>query len=273
MTNGSNEKIDRRSNFLSVASRASSHHLVYNRDLLFLLNLSMKIKEHGLALDLGKFLLVRLVCMIGALFSLTLTVQCIHIAAGEILDDPKLATRQEALDVVLQQLRLVGQYAVDACDGDKQSAARILKRVFRLYSKSSFRQFVDVPAEFVRLIEHRAGKASSSIALNSRVLELIQFFAEEATPGDVLNALALGDSMQSYQPELLPILKKILTRGAATGSELSASLLRIKRARLRLGQLSNIGMKSARSPSTDDDPCCNRRVWKSMATGMLAMDK
>ena len=50
----SNEKQDRRTNFLFVASRASSHHLVYHRDLPLLLTLSMEIKEHSLALDLGK---------------------------------------------------------------------------------------------------------------------------------------------------------------------------------------------------------------------------
>jgi hypothetical protein len=41
--------------FLSVASRASSDHLSYRRDLPALLDLSMTVQEHDLALDLGKF--------------------------------------------------------------------------------------------------------------------------------------------------------------------------------------------------------------------------
>jgi hypothetical protein len=41
-------------NFYKVASRASSDHLAYRRDLVMLLDLSMAISEHELALDLGK---------------------------------------------------------------------------------------------------------------------------------------------------------------------------------------------------------------------------
>ena len=42
-------------NFVCVASRASSDHLSYRRDLAMLLDMSMKIHEHDLALDLGTF--------------------------------------------------------------------------------------------------------------------------------------------------------------------------------------------------------------------------
>lgn len=49
-----NVKSEFRLNFLSVASRASSHHLVYHRDLLFLLSESMSLMEHGLSLDIGE---------------------------------------------------------------------------------------------------------------------------------------------------------------------------------------------------------------------------
>ena len=50
---GSNEAKNQRDNFLAVASRTSSYHLVYHRDLLLLLNQSMSILEYGLSLDLG----------------------------------------------------------------------------------------------------------------------------------------------------------------------------------------------------------------------------
>ena len=45
----------RRNNFLHVASRTSSDHLAYSRDLPFLLKLSMETREFDLALDLGEF--------------------------------------------------------------------------------------------------------------------------------------------------------------------------------------------------------------------------
>jgi hypothetical protein len=52
--NADNDVKKRKDNFFFVASRASSHHLVYRRDLVLLLNLSMNIDEFDLALDLGK---------------------------------------------------------------------------------------------------------------------------------------------------------------------------------------------------------------------------
>lgn len=58
LKNGLAEKSERRTNFFSVASRASSNHLAYHRDLLFLLTLSMEIKEHNLVLDLGEWPIV-----------------------------------------------------------------------------------------------------------------------------------------------------------------------------------------------------------------------
>jgi hypothetical protein len=191
------------------------------------------------------------------------------------LDERRLSKEQDTLDLILKELRIVGLNAVDAEEGSRQSAAKFLRRILRLYSKTSFRRFVDVPAELVRLVEHSAGETMTNIMANKKALELIQFLSEEATPRDMLNALAIIDPSASFQHELLPVLNKILARGAATGSELSASLLRIKRARLRLGQLSPVDTKSDRHPSTDDDDDRSSKlsVWKSMAMGMLIIDK
>lgn len=41
--------------FMAVASRASSTHVMYKRDLTTLLDLAMEINETELALDLGEF--------------------------------------------------------------------------------------------------------------------------------------------------------------------------------------------------------------------------
>lgn len=47
----------RRQNFFSVASRSSSDHLAYHRDLVMLIKLSMANGEFDLALELGKHVL------------------------------------------------------------------------------------------------------------------------------------------------------------------------------------------------------------------------
>jgi hypothetical protein len=57
VTNTKSESVKkgRMQNFFTVASRASSNHRVYRRDLEMLLGMSMDIHQHDLALDLGKF--------------------------------------------------------------------------------------------------------------------------------------------------------------------------------------------------------------------------
>jgi hypothetical protein len=51
---GDERRRTRRENFLAVASRSSSHHLCYHRDLPMLLDLSMQANEFNLALDVGE---------------------------------------------------------------------------------------------------------------------------------------------------------------------------------------------------------------------------
>ena len=53
-TNGE-ETTQKKQNFLQVASKTSSNHLAYVRNLPFLLKLSMNAQEYNLALDLGKW--------------------------------------------------------------------------------------------------------------------------------------------------------------------------------------------------------------------------
>lgn len=57
------EGTKRRTKFLQVASRTSSDHLAFTRDLPLLLKLSMDAKEFDLALDLGKSQFAR-VCLL-----------------------------------------------------------------------------------------------------------------------------------------------------------------------------------------------------------------
>ena len=55
---GRTKSAEAKANFFAVASRASSNHTAYHRDLVHLLMLSMNINEIDLALDLGMFGLV-----------------------------------------------------------------------------------------------------------------------------------------------------------------------------------------------------------------------
>lgn len=271
VSDGSEDKQDRRTNFFYVASRASSHHRAYHRDLPLLLTLSMEIKEHSLALDLGKLRWpLRGKGRIFKTFSFTpLALLRLSFTAGEIIDDSKLSKQDSSLELVLKQIRLVGLYSLDAADDESQQvAARTLKRILRLYEKSAFRRVVDVPGELLKFLEHRAGKRLVDIT-EPNVLELIQFFAEEAIPEDVLRAMSMDKPPANFQPEIFPVLHTLLSRGASSGSELSASLLRIRRSRQRLGGRLSV-------PSVDDSPdddSTSQSIWKNMSTGMVAIGK
>ena len=182
--------------------------------------------------------------------------------------------QDSTLDLVQKQVRLVGLYSLDAEDDEsKQVASKTLKRILRLYEKTAFRRVVDVPGELLRFLEHRADKPSQSMDIReSKVLELVQFFAEEAIPVDVLKTLSMIESLAGFQPDIFPSLHTLLARGASSGNELSASLLRIKQSRRRLH---GDGLSSA-PPGDEDagsDTHAEQSIWKSMAAGLVAMEK
>ena len=281
-TDETEAKKDRRTNFFFVASRASSHHLAYHRDLPLLLTLSMEIKEHSLALDLGTSPMTsqgrKLFIKSNPLSPLWLSISLS--SAGEIIEDPKLSMQDSSLDLVLKQVRLIGLYSLDAEDDEsKQIASKMLKRILRLYEKSTFRRVVDVPGELLRFLEHRAGKDSIDVA-ELEVLELIQFLGEEAIPGDVLQSLNMIETLASFQPDVFPVLHTLLARGASSGNDLSASLLRIKQSRRRrnggpLSAAPSLGPSGGEYFDGDhySSSAGGQSIWKNMSSGMVAIEK
>jgi hypothetical protein len=55
----SNQATHYKMHFMAVASRTSSTHVMYKRDLLTLLDFAMEIRETDLALDLGTWVAKR----------------------------------------------------------------------------------------------------------------------------------------------------------------------------------------------------------------------
>lgn len=168
---------------------------------------------------------------------------------------------------MLEEVRLIGLHALDAGEEDRKGAAKTLLRILRLFEKSTFRRVVDVPGELLQFFEHRAGKSSVDVS-ESNVLELVGFAAEEAIPSDVLKGLSMVNAPPSFQPALFPVLHTVLKRGASSGNELSASLLRIKQSRRRLdGRLE--------SPVEEQGGIdfVTQKIWKKMSSGMVAIEK
>jgi len=188
------------------------------------------------------------------------------LAAGEIIDNPKLSKQDSALNLVLKEIRIVGEHSLDAVDDEsKQLAARVLRRILRLYERPAFRRVANVPGELLRFFLHVSGKSSMDIT-EPKVLEFLRFVAGDAIPRDVLRGLSMVEGPPQFQPELFPVLQTLLTRGASSGNELSASLLRIKQSRQRLDD--RMDENSDNLPGDG-----SQSIWKQMSSGMVAMEK
>ena len=170
---------------------------------------------------------------------------------------------------MLKVVRRIGLLALDLGEKHGRKAGnKTFKRVLRLFEKPAFRRVVDVPRELFNFLKHRAGKSEVDCSV-SHVLELVGFVAEEAIPSDVLKCMTMIDAPPSFHPELFPVLHTLLRRGASVGNELSASLLRIKQSRLRIeGRL-----ESQVDETGSGVDVVSQKIWKKMASGMIAIEK
>jgi hypothetical protein len=193
--------------------------------------------------------------------------------AAEILDDPVLCKDESALSLVLLYSRDIGLKAVDGeTPFERGFARRTLKRILRLFRKATTgssteaRQSLNVPLELLKLLDHKASQSNSNAGF-AEVKRLIEFLADEAMPNHILEALVLWSKLTVTDIDIFPILQTILRRAAhaAMNSELSGSLLRLRRARLFLND-------SKTTTETDDDDA-SESIWKRMSNGMLTVAK
>jgi hypothetical protein len=186
-------------------------------------------------------------------------------AVSEILENQSLASLHSTVDLMMTRLRLVAKFDLDS-DDHGQNSLQYVRRIIHIFSKPTFRKLVNVPKEILLLIRYKAGSAKSGSMFDPKALEFIQFLTEEVMPDDLLQALIIAETSPIYRPELLPILCRVVARGMLLGSELSASLLRIKRARQRLEQ-------SKDSLIINNELLSTRGIWARLAEGTLAIEK
>ena len=187
----------------------------------------------------------------------------------ELLEDPDVSDRPLTVDLVVQELRRLAVLSLD--ENKTAGSIQMLRRIVRLFSKSSIRKLVDVPSEFLLLIQNRARDAADRATYCPSVQELIQFLTEEAIAGDVLKTLLIGMSEPVFAPEVLAMVQKLLIRGATLGQELSSSLYRVRQARKRFVDsearaLYGVGGMNA-------TPVVPSSIWTRMARGDLPLDK
>jgi hypothetical protein len=199
-----------------------------------------------------------------------------HSSAGETIDDPLLSNDTDAVDLVLKSLREIGASALNADRKDQQQqTARTLRRIIRLYHKTSTKknvavgQMTDIADELLQLLEHK--KKNSPFRSNPN--DLITFLADEANPSDILKTLSIWTSPPDTTMEAIPVLHTLLCRGAhaSMSSELSGSLLTLKRARLRIREEKMIELRSSKDSDVDNVP--GQSIWKKMSNGMVVVAK
>jgi len=200
------------------------------------------------------------------------------ISAGEIIDSPSLSKDDTVVGLVLGFMREIGAKALDTeGQGRKKQAARILKRIIRLHHKASMKESLsanrlcNISDELLHLLEHR----KNHIGGMSSPKKLIDFFADEADPSDVLQTLSTWTTSSETTMDTIPVLHKILSRGAhaSMSSELSGSLLSLKRARLRMNEDTDSGDATESSEHTGAAGTSEPSTWKKMASGMVVVAK
>lgn len=235
----------KRQNFLCVASKASSDHMAYKRDLPALLDLSMEMKEYLLALDL----------------------------ATEILDNPEKAKEKSHNTSVLTILRKIACSAIDSFQGSDSITQRILRRVLWLLQRKRGRfvennpWMVNIPNEIVYFLNYATKKFENEG--DDRLVALVEFFSREAAPKEFLVGLAkwLSSREKKMEPELFEVLRTTLRRGADDREcvvELSSALRLVRQARA--------GLITEKSP-TQTEETQYRNLWKRLSLGQLPLAK
>ena len=257
---------------MAVASRASSTHVMYRRDLPALLDFAMKINETELALDLGKFVedvvcILARTCLSRAL--IVIVHFCVSVLADEIMAHPEYSNDSHTMEKTREHLRSIGTSSLDVAS--TKASARSLRRIFKLLGKVSrnspavARNILQSPDEFVHLIRTK----SLDREVTSEDLDLISFLAREAGPQDVLTAL--GCLQLGQIEDVQPILQTILQRAAhaSESSELSVSLMKIHHA--RMGMKESTG-SDVPTHATSSEPLASS-IWQRLGQGKATIAK
>jgi hypothetical protein len=196
------------------------------------------------------------------------------LAGSEILDHPDLSKDPDALAAVIRTVRIIGQQSLKT---KESAAARSMKRILKLFRKAAHSHSeaahatFNAPLELLRFIRGNLSPTNQGGLMLSEELELIKFFASEAAPNDLLQALICLKEFSGYQAEVLPIVRTLLQRAAheSVSSEMSVALMKVKLARMEIEE-QNIENK----PMFDDTEAIpSQTIWQSMAHGMITIAK
>ena len=195
--------------------------------------------------------------------------------ANEIVSHPVLSQDEDTAKLVLSYTRDITHRALDK--NDEHGMLLTLKRVVRLLQQMSaapkheLLSFADELHSIWAYKEQKRGDTDD----DGEVRSLINFMAQEAPPSDFLEAINKWTAEHKRQEDTIGVLQAVLKRGTrlALNSELSGSLLRLRRARQRMEASSAFGSILSTPRDKQDSPFEEPTVWNLLSTGALAIDK
>ncbi|KAL7464072.1 hypothetical protein ACHAXS_004408 [Conticribra weissflogii] len=196
--------------FSHIASKSDASSIYYHRDISFLMDISMRMSQFGLALDL----------------------------ANEILSDCNhRGNKQSILDIV-HHLRTISDVAIKGSNGVLNTA--LLSQViafFNVISPCMIEHSYEftITTELTRLLNQcvKAELDHDSANTTDNVGSCILTISENAPPLEYLRVLSSWEHTFIESPAIMSAIHTCMIRGARKGvnQELSGSLLRIQRAR------------------------------------------
>jgi len=195
--------------FLYIASRDNESSILYHRDLPFLMDISTKMSEFGIALDI----------------------------ANEIVKSTKYRHNKQILEDVLNHLKTISCVAIKGSDDEMNTA--LLGQIITFYNVlapclEKHQYEIDIIAELTKMLELcKKEQMKNALYSSTNVDACITCISEHAPPSKSLQVFSQWEHSSVESASLVSAIQTSLIRGAREGlrNELSGSLLRIKRAR------------------------------------------
>ena len=223
---------DRILSFHQVASTSDESSSLYHRDLSFLLDMSIKISEYDLALEIGTFALEQRSFIL--LVDTILTLQSPRFAAKEMISSKSCRRDGFCLTGIIQHLRQISDIAIA---GEINSS--LLSQVVAFYTdmainkKENLAGF-DIVSELSKLFKQCVEEAQndSSYDLPKSLSTCLTVVSDNASPSDGLKVLCTLELTGVDFQDVTTAIHTLLTRSARenVGKEISGSLLRIQHA-------------------------------------------
>mmetsp|Transcript_4757 Transcript_4757/g.9803 ORF Transcript_4757/g.9803 Transcript_4757/m.9803 type:complete len:896 (-) Transcript_4757:78-2765(-) len=240
--------------FFHVASKSDESSNFYHRDISFLMDISMRMSQFGLALDL----------------------------ANEILSDSNIRTDKQSMLTVVRHLRTIADVAIRGNNGVLNTA--LLSQViafFNVISPCMIEQSFEftTATELTTLLNQCVASELDHDDANAtdNVGSCILTISEDAPPAEYLRVLASWEHTSIESPAIMSAIHTCMIRGARKGvnQELSGSLLRIQRAREegRRPHIADGVMEWENNGTQEEDTEEEGYLWANILNGTVLISK